>query len=142
VIASFLAVAGALGNLSLGPMFLFSLPMLFVLSLAFSAYGILCAILSANPSSAVASFLGILLVFLLIFWGQHAVAAAGVRTAASVAAAVVQWVSPLCYAALSLRAIGTGSAGGLIVSLGMTLVLTAALLVAGHLAIRRRGVRA
>ncbi len=69
LIAAFLWVGAALGNLVLGPLFLASLPVLFALSLAVFAYGILCSVLSANASSALAAFLGILLVFLLVTGG-------------------------------------------------------------------------
>jgi hypothetical protein len=142
VIAGFMAAAAALGNLALGPMFLFCLPLLFLVSLAVSAYGILCAILSSNPSSALAAFFGIMLLFLLSLGGQLAIAGASVRTVASVAAAVLQWVSPLWAASLCLRAFQAGSLAALLLGIGLMLALTAALLVAGHLAIRRRGVRA
>ncbi len=142
VIAAFLWAAAALGNLVLGPMFLTLLPVLFVLSLAVSAYGVLCSVLSANASSALAAFLGILLVFLLILAGSLSIASGSVRTVASIAAAIVQWVSPFFYASLCVRAAQAASAGGVLGGLGLLAVLTALLLSAGHLAISRRGVRA
>ncbi len=142
VIAGFLAAAAALGNLVLGPLFLTSLPVLLALALAVFAYGILCSVLSANASSALAAFIGILLVFLLVLAGSLSIASASVRTVASVAAAVLQWISPFFYASLCLRAVQGGSAAGVLGGIGFLLVLAALLLAAGHLAISRRGVRA
>jgi hypothetical protein len=142
LIAGFLGAGAVLGNMVLGPMFLSSLPVLFLLSLAVFAWGILCSVLSANASSALAAFLGILLVFLLILAGSYAMAGASVRTAAAVAAAVVQWFSPFFYASLCARAAQVGSAAGLVGGLGLLAVLAAVLLAASHLAISRRGVRA
>jgi hypothetical protein len=142
LIAAFLWAAAALGNLVLGPLFLASLPVLFALALAVFAYGILCSVLSANASSALATFLGILLVFLLVLAGSLSIASASVRTIASVAAAVLQWISPFFYASLCLRAVQGASVGGVLGGIGLLLVLTVALLAAAHVAISRRGVRA
>jgi small-conductance mechanosensitive channel len=141
-IAAFLWAAAAMGNLVLGPMFLSLLPVLFVLSLAVFAYGILCSVLSASASSALAAFLGILVVFLVILAGSLSIASESVRSVASVAAAIVQWISPLYYAALCVRAAQAGSAAGVLGGLGLLVVLGAVLLAAAHLAISRRGVRA
>ncbi len=142
LIAAFLGAAAALGNLVLGPLFLTSLPVLFVLALAISAYGIICSVLSANASSALAAFLGILLVFLLVLAGSLSIASASVRTVASVAAAVLQWFSPFFYASLCFRAVQGGGAAGVLGGIGLLLALAAVLLAAAHLAISRRGVRA
>jgi hypothetical protein len=142
LIVGFLGAAAALGNLVLGPLFLASLPVLFALALAISAYGIICSVLSANASSALAAFIGILLVFLLVLAGSLSIASASVRTIASVAAAVLQWISPFFYASLCLRAVQGGGAAGMLGGIGLLLALAAVLLAAAHLAISRRGVRA
>ena len=142
LIALFLRVGAALGNLVLGPMFLASLPVLFALSLAVFAYGTLCSVLSANASSALAAFLGILLVFLLVMTGSLAITGASVRTVTSIAAAAMQWISPFFYASLCLKAAQAGSALGVLGGIGLLVVLAAVLLAAAHLAISRRGVRA
>ena len=142
LIAAFLAAAAALGNLVLGPLFLASLPVLFALALAVFGYGALCSVLSAHASSALAAFIGILLVFLLVLVGSLSIVSASVRTGASIAAAVLQWISPFFYASLCLKAAQVGSLAGVLGGLGLLLVLAAALIGAGHLAISRRGVRA
>jgi len=142
LIAAFLGTAAALGNLVLGPLFLASLPVLLALALAVFAYGILCSVLSTNASAALAAFIGILLVFLLVLAGSLSIASASVRTVASIAAALLQWISPFFYASLCLRAVQGGSVGGVLGGIGLLLVLAAALIAAGHLAISRRGVRA
>ena len=104
LIALFLAVMGVVDNLALGPLFFTVLPILFFLTLAVLAYGVLCSIISANASSALAVFLGILLVFLLVLTGALSIASDSVRTVSSVAAAMLQWISPFFYASLSVRA--------------------------------------
>jgi hypothetical protein len=142
IIAAFLWITADMGNLVLGPLFLVSLPILFLLSLAAFAYGILCSILSSNASAALAGFLGILVIFLLVLAGDFAVAGSSVRTVASVMAAVLQWISPFYYAALCSRGFQAGSILGLLGGMGLLIVLTAAILVVSHFIIRRRGVRA
>jgi hypothetical protein len=142
LIALFLAVMSVVDNLALGPLFFTALPILFFLTLAVLAYGVLCSIISANASSALAVFLGILLVFLLVLTGALSIASDSVRTVSSVAAAIVQWVSPFFYASLCMRAAQEGSAGAVAGGIGLTIALAAALLGVSHLAIRHRGVRA
>ena len=142
LIALFLSVLGAADNLSLGPLFFTALPILFFLTLAVLAYGVLCSIISANASSALALFLGVLLVFLLVLTGALSIASDSVRTVSSVAAAIVQWISPFFYASLCMRAAQGGSAGAVLGGIGLTVALAAALLAVSHLAIRSRGVRA
>jgi hypothetical protein len=135
-------VTAALGNLALGPLFFAAAAALFSITLAVFAYGALCSILSANASSALAAFLGIILAFGLVLAGTLSIASGSVRTAASVIALIVQWFSPFYYASLCLRAAQGGSALGFIGGIGLQLALAAALLAAGHFAIRSRGVRA
>jgi hypothetical protein len=142
VIAAFFWLSATMENLELGPLFLASLPVLFALSLAVFAYGIICSVLSANASSALAAFLAIQLLFLLILAGSFAITSASIRTLASVAAAVAQWISPFYYASLCARAAQTGGTAGVLGGIGLLLVLAAALLAAAHFAITRRGVRA
>jgi hypothetical protein len=142
LIAGFLAAAATMSNLVLGPLFILSLPVLFAISLAVFACGILCSGIASNASAALAAFLGIQLAFLLVLAGSLSMAVASLRTVASVAAAVLQWASPFYYASLCLRAIQGGSAAGLLGGIGLILLLSAAQLVAGHLVISRRGVRA
>jgi hypothetical protein len=142
VIAAYLWVVAVIGNLVLGPLFLLTLLLLLFLSLPIFAYGILSSILSSNASAALAAFLGILAFFLLVMGGSLAIASASVHTAASVAAAVVQWISPLFYASLCVRAAQVGRIGGAAGGIALLLALTAFLLAASHVAISRRGVRA
>ena len=142
LIAGFLAICAGSSNLALGPLFLAFLPLLFLLSLATFAYGILCSILSGNASAALAAFLGIVAIFLLALGSTLAITSNSVRTAASAATAVVQWFSPFFYASLCVRAAQAGSTVGALGSLGLLVLLAAALLAVSHFAIRRRGVRA
>ena len=142
VLAAFLWLSAAMGNLVLGPLFLLVLPLFLVLSLPLYAFGILCSILASTASAALAAFLGILAFFLLVLGGSLAIASAGLHTAASIAAAIVQWVSPLFYASLCIRAAEVGSVGEALGALALLMLLAVLLLAAGHFAIARRGVRA
>ena len=142
LITLFLWAAAALGNLVLGPLFLALLPVLLCVSLAIFSYGILCSILSSNASSALAAFLGILVLFFVVLTGSFSIASASVRTVSSVAAGILQWFSPFFYASICVRAAQGGAPAALLGGIGLLLVLAAALLSVSHLAIRRRGVRA
>jgi len=138
----FLAVSAAAGNLVLGPLFFWALPVVFLAALAVCAYGILCSIIASNASSALALFLGVLLLFLLILAGSYSIASAPVRSVSTVAATVIQWISPFFYTAMCFRGLQGGGAGALLGGLGLLLALAAALLAAGHAVISRKGVRA
>jgi hypothetical protein len=142
VVSGFLAVAAGIDNLVLGPLFFSVLPLVFLLSLAVFAYGALSSILTSNASSAVAVFLSILVLFVLLVAGSLMIASDSVRTVSSVAAAILQWISPFFYAQLCLRSLSAGNAAGFLGGLALLLVLTAAVLAVSHLVIRRRGVRA
>ena len=74
--------------------------------------------------------------------GALSIASESVRTVASAAAAIVQWVSPLYYASLCVRAAQAGSAAGVAGGIGLLVVLTALLISFGALVISRKGVRA
>ncbi|HEY9592844.1 MAG TPA: hypothetical protein VHE79_00105, partial [Spirochaetia bacterium] len=142
LVSLFLWAAAAAGNLVLGPLFLVSLPLLFLLAVAAFAWGAFCSVVSSNASAALAAFLGIFVVFLAVLVASLAMTEGSARTVTTVIASVVQWVSPLYYASLSLRALQAGSTLGLLGGMALQLCLSAALLVAGHLVISRRGVRA
>jgi hypothetical protein len=81
-------------------------------------------------------------VFLFILAGSLSIASPSVRTVSSIAAAIVQWISPFFYASLCVRAAQAGSAAGVLGGIGLLVVLATVLLAAGHIAISRRGVRA
>jgi ABC-type transport system involved in multi-copper enzyme maturation permease subunit len=142
VILVFLAVSAAAGNLVLGPLFFWALPVVFLAALAVCAYGILCSIIASNASSALALFVAVLLLFLLVIGGSYSIASAPVRSVATVAAAVLQWISPFFYTAMCFRGLGGSGAGAVLGGLALLIVLAAALLAAGHAVISRRGVRA
>jgi len=138
----FLSVAAGVNNLVLGPLFFSSLPVIFFLALAIFAYGVLCSILTSNASSAIALFIAILLIFVLILGGSLTIASAPLRTVSNIAAAVIQWISPFFYAGLCVRAFSGGDALGLLGGLALLAALCAALLFLCHVAIGHRGVRA
>ncbi len=142
VIALTLLVAALIGNLAPGPLFFWSLALLFLLSLPFFAYGILCSILTAGSSSAVALFIGITLVFCIILAGSFAITGSSVRTLSSAAGAVLSWISPFFYAGVFYRGVQAGNALAAAAGMVLLALLTAGLLALGRLAFQRKGVRA
>ena len=141
VIAVFFRIAAGIASLALGPLFFAALPLLFLLSLAFSSWGILGSILAGNGASALAMFVGVLALFLAVLVGSFSVAGTAVQTVAAAIADGLQWVSPFFYAALGFRAFTGENAVGFAGSLALLALLSAVILCASHLLISRRGVR-
>ena len=141
VLLLFLLVAADLNNLVLGPAFFSSLFILFFLCVAIYGYGILAASLTDNSASAIALFLGLILVFSIVMVGSFTVVSGYVRNLASVFAWVIQWVSPLFYWNLALRFAEVGNWGLYALGALLLLVLAAAVLALSHLTMKVRGVR-
>lgn len=138
----FFVIAALLGNLDPGPLFLKSLPILFLLSLSVFAYGVLCSVLASNSSSSLALFFALMVVFAALLVGTLSISSETVRTLASVVASFFQWFSPFYYAVLAVRSTQAGSWVGFIGGMVLLVVLTFALLAASHGFLSRRGVRA
>ena len=141
VLLLFLLVAAGLNNLVLGPAFFSSLVILFFLCIAIYGYGILAASLTDNSASAIALFLGLILVFSIVMIGSFTVVSGYVRNLASVFAWVIQWISPLFYWDLALRFAEVGNWGLFALGALLLLVLAAAVLALSHLTMKVRGVR-
>jgi len=142
VIALYCVMLAAARNLSVGPMALAAIPVILSAALSISAIGLFCSILLANAGGALALFTTVCLLFLGTLAGSIGASGSSFRAGAQIASRVIQWLSPFYYARLCAQGYGGGSAlqyGG---GLGMLAVLTAAVLAAGHLVMRRRGVRA
>jgi hypothetical protein len=137
----FLVIAAA-ANLAVGPMFFAALPVVFLVALAFFAFGILCSIAAGHAAAALAVFLGIGALFTAMLAGSLSASGSPVRAAAETVSTVAQWFSPLCYASLCARAWAGGSAPQYAAGLVLLCGLTGALLAGCHLLIRRTGVRA
>lgn len=137
----FLLAAAGLNNLLLGPAFFANLSILFFLAAAVYGYGILAAALTDNSASAVALFLGLILLFGGVTVGSFAVVGGYARTLASVSAWVIKWVSPLFYWELALRSAELRNWGKYLAGALLLALLAAALLAAGHLLMKLRGVR-
>jgi hypothetical protein len=141
VIVLYCAVLAAARNLSVGPMALAAIPVIFLVAVSISAIGLLCSILVSNAGAALALFAAVSLLFLGTMAGSLGASVSSFRAGAQVASQVIQWLSPFYFARLCAQGYGGGSAleyGG---GLGLLVVLTVAVLAAGHLVIRRRGVR-
>ena len=132
---------GALELLTYGPAFFSSLVILFFLCIAIYGYGILAASLTDNSASAIALFLGLILVFSIVMIGSFTVVSGYVRNLASVFAWVIQWISPLFYWDLALRFAEVGNWGLYALGALLLLVLAAAVLALSHLTMKVRGVR-
>ena len=141
VLLLFLLVAAGLNNLVLGPAFFSSLIILFFLCIAIYGYGILAASLTDNSASAIALFLGVILVFSIVMIGSFTVVSGYVRNLASVFAWVIKWISPLFYWDLALRFAEVGNWGLYALGAFLLLVLAAAVLALSHLTMKVRGVR-
>ena len=137
----FLLAAAGLNNLVLGPAFFASLIILFFVAAAVYGYGILAASLTDNSASAVALFLGVILLFGGVMAGSFTVVQGYARDLAGVAARAIQWLSPLFYWTLALRAAEVGDWGTYVGAALLLALLAAALLWAGHLIMKLRGVR-
>jgi hypothetical protein len=141
LIVLYCVVLAAARNLAVGPMAVAAIPVLFLVALAMSAFGILCSVLLANAGAALALFTAVCVLFLGTLAGSLGAASSSFRTGAEVASTVIQWFSPFSYARLCAQGYGAGSPldyGG---GLALLAVLTAAVLAAGHFVIRLRGVR-
>lgn len=142
VLFLFLGLAALINNLVMGPMFFYSLPLVFFLSLAIYAFGILASTLTNSASTAIAFFVGILFLFLIVLFGSFTIVSAYVRNVANVFAWIVKWLSPFFYWNIGLRAAETGNIPMFIASLFFLILLTAFILFLSDLIIKRRGVRA
>lgn len=142
VLAGALLAAGGLSGVVPGSLFGTMLAVVPLACLAIFAYAALCSILTSNATSSLALFIGIQTVFILLLAGSFAIVSEPVRSVSSIAAALLQWISPLFYASLCFRA--AQSAQGPMFAAGsvLLLLLSAVVLFAGHLAISRTGVRA
>ena len=141
VLTGFLLAAAGLNNLVLGASFIQHLVILLFVTGALYGYGILAASLTDNSASAVALFLGVILVFGAVTIGSFAVIGGYVRNLASVFAWVIKWISPLFYWDLALRFAEAGNWGMYLVAALLLVVLAAAVLAASHLTMKVRGVR-
>lgn len=141
VVLVFLAIAAAVNNLILGPMFAYSLALIFFLSVAVYAYGILASTLTDNSASALAVFLALMVFFAIIFLGSFTIVSGYVRNLASVFAWIVKWISPLFYWDLGLRAVEVGGWLSFLLDMLLLLALSAAVLFISHFILKARGVR-
>ena len=141
VLLAFLLIAGSLNNLLLGPSFYYSLVILFFLAAAMYGYGILAASLTDNSGSAIALFLGVTAVFVIVMIGSFAVISGYARNLSSVFAWAIQWISPLFYWNLALRSAEVGNWGMYAVGALLLLALAGVILVVSHLTMKLRGVR-
>lgn len=141
VLLLFLLTAAGLNNLVLGPAFFSSLGILFFVAAAVYGYGLLAGSLTDNSASAVALFLGVVLVFGGVLVGSFTVIGGYVRNLASVFSWAVQWFSPLFYWQLALRAAEVGDWGRFLAGALLLTLLAAALLGVSHLVMKVRGVR-
>jgi len=142
VLSLFLAIAGRVNNLVLGPSFFLSIILVYFLSVTLYSIGIFASTISENSASAIVIFLGINLFFILIFMGSFTIVSGYVQSLSSVISWVIKWFSPFFYWNLGLRAIETGSRGLFILSIVLSLVLSLFVLFFSHIILKHKGVRA
>jgi hypothetical protein len=137
----FFEVTALVSNLTLGPAFYQNLAVVFCLSVAIYAYGILASTLTDNSASAIAVFLGVMVFFVAILMGSFTIVSGYVRNLAGVLAWVIKWISPLFYWDLGMGYAGLSSWGMYALSNVLLLVLSGAVLLGSHLIMKARGVR-
>jgi hypothetical protein len=142
ILVIYMAGSAAFNNLLLGQSFLAETAIAFGITLAMYSYGMLASTIASNSASALALFMGIGLLFLLMFFGSFALVSGYPRDFAAVVGWIVQWFSPFYYGNLCVQGAEMGSpvvfGGGLL----LLLILTGTMLLMSHLVIERRGVRA
>jgi len=142
VLLLFTLLAAAANNLFVGPMLLQSLSIILPLVAAGFAYAVLAAVLTDNAAASIALFAAVWVLFLLLMAGRFMIVEGYARNLANVLGWILQWVSPLFYWGLGLRAIGFGNVGMFLLSLLLLLALAAGLLAASGRILVGRGVRA
>jgi hypothetical protein len=125
-----------------GPQLFLVALLAFFLSLALFAYGVLASMLTANAASSLALFLGVVVFFLMVLLGSFSIVSDYVRNLSWAVAWAVGWISPFFYGNLGLQAVAAGDSLGFVGGLALLALLAAAVLLASHLIIRVRGVRA
>ena len=141
LIALYCVVLAAARNLAVGPMAAAAIPVLFLLSMALSAFAVLCSVLVTNAGGALALFAAVCALLLAALAGSLGAQVSSFRTGARAASTLIQWVSPFFYAELCAQGYGGGSALQYGAGLVLLAALTAAALGVAHLVLRRRGVR-
>jgi hypothetical protein len=142
VLTAYFILLAAAQNLVVGPLFFAALPVVLLLSLSLSAFGILCSTVVSHAAAALALFLAVGVVFCGAMAGSMSASGSSLRAAGTAASTVIQWFSPLHYAAISARGYGGGSLLGYAGGLVLLAALSVAVLVGSHLLVRWRGVRA
>jgi hypothetical protein len=141
VLVVFVQITALLHNLAVGPSFFLNLPVLLCASIAVHAYGVLASTIADNSASAIALFLGLLLLFAVILMGTFTIVSGYVRSLAGVLAWCFQWVSPMFYWNLVLGHAEVGAWGRYLLGNLLLLLLAAAVLWCSHVIIKARGVR-
>ena len=135
-LAAAMIVAGLLVHVLPGRLFATVVTVLPLACLPVFAYGALCSTVTSNATSALALFIGIQLLFVLLLVGSFAIVSEQVRSASSIAAALLQWVSPLYYSSVCFRAAEAAQAAGFAAGCALLLGLSGVLLAVGHVVIR------
>ena len=141
VLLLFFSLAALLSNMALGASFFYGLLMALLLSLTVFAYGTLASALAGNGSAGTALLAGVVVFFVLIQMGSFTIQTGYVRSLSTVLASVVKWVSPVYHWSQGLSSISAGNVGGLLGSIGMSILLAVVLLFVSHVIMRARGIR-
>ena len=140
-IAAFLWISSLVHNTVLGPSFFPYLILLFLMSIALYCYGLLASAAADGAAGALVLFATALLLFAVIHSASFAIIEGYVASLTSVFAWVVQWFSPRFYFALGVDAADYGNVLLYLATLGLLLLLAAAIFATTHLTLRIRGVR-
>ncbi|MBN1698610.1 MAG: hypothetical protein JW881_13935 [Spirochaetales bacterium] len=137
----FYSLASLIGNLVLGPTFVFALFLLFFFSCACYGYVVFVSVVAHNAASAVAAFIAIFTAFVLLHLMSLAMVAGYVKSFSGIIAWALRWFSPVFYWSFGLDSVDYGNIGGFFLSVLLLLVLSGALLGASHTVLGKKGVR-
>ena len=141
VLILFFVVCASSNNLVIGPMFFFSISLLFFLSISIFAYATMASTSASNPTSAVGIFVGIMILFLTILVGSFTIITGYVQTYLQKLATIINWISCFSYWSEGLRAADAKNWIVLIINLVLQLILSLIVITISHFIIKLKGVR-
>lgn len=141
VLTLFFGLSAALNNLVLGPMFVYALFSLCLLSAVTFAYAALVSVTAESASSGIALFLGVVILMTVVQAASFMIVAGDVRDLAAFFSLAISWISPFYYWQVGLDAVEADRTVIYLLTLLAMAGLSVGLLAASHYVSRYRGVR-
>ena len=96
----------------------------------------------AGPIAALVTHLGVTAIFILLIAAKYAIVSGGIGGVATVAGAVLDWISPLHYLQIGTLAVEGQNWTAYVLSLSALGLLSVVAIVISHAILRKGGVRA